>query len=157
MPALIGIPSRLHIATIARPNRYTLPHTPPTSIMRSISILVAIVLALLASTQSADAQCRVRKELRDLSGSEKRALVDGLVAMHRDGSLERLRKVHADNIPVAHNTNNFLLWHRAFMWDAEDELLRHTSGLSGMPYIDLTRDARDPASSPAFRNDLFMP
>ncbi|ORZ40390.1 hypothetical protein BCR44DRAFT_1173714 [Catenaria anguillulae PL171] len=121
----------------------------------STPLLLVLIVALLSAAPGAQAQCRRRREIRNLSGSERAAMVRGFQAMAQDGTLERLRRTHQANLGTAHNTEWFALWHRAYLMQVEDELLAHTGGLSGLPFHDLSRDASDPASSPAFSASMF--
>ncbi|KAI9184196.1 hypothetical protein H9P43_003249 [Blastocladiella emersonii ATCC 22665] len=119
-------------------------------------ILVAALLALVLAADPANAQCRVRKELRRLSSSERAALTRGMLKLYQNGEIERLRQHHADSIPVAHGNPNFALWHRSFMWRFESLLLNAAGGgLTGLPYHDISRDSANPASSAVWGSDLM--
>ncbi|KAI9224881.1 hypothetical protein BC828DRAFT_394961 [Blastocladiella britannica] len=122
--------------------------------MVSILALIALVVVLMAT--GADAQCRVRKELRSLSSGERAAMVRGFNSMYSSGRLEQYRRTHEQNLGFAHGTNNFLLWHRSFLMNFESDFLSAAGGgISGLPYHDLSSDASNPAGSSVWSSSLM--
>ncbi|WP_267243134.1 tyrosinase family protein [Streptomyces sp. PR69] len=94
-----------------------------------------------------------RKNQRDLTASEKRRLVNALLALKRSGRYDEFVTMHgayvvsdAENEPrAAHMTPSFFPWHRRFLLEFEQALQEVDPAVS-IPYWDWTRD-RSPASS----------
>ncbi|KAI9155977.1 hypothetical protein H9P43_009087 [Blastocladiella emersonii ATCC 22665] len=121
-----------------------------------LAALAVVTTLLAAAADPVAAQCRVRKEIRSLSSSERAALRRGFTNLYTSGAMDRLRATHTANVGIAHGSPNFLLWHRAFNLQFENELLAAAGGgLSGAPYIDLSADAANPAASGIFASDLL--
>ncbi|KAI9224880.1 hypothetical protein BC828DRAFT_372293 [Blastocladiella britannica] len=125
--------------------------------MRAACLITALV-ALMTLAASANGQCRVRKELRTLSSSERQVMVRAIKAMRQNGSFARLQQEHTDNLAYAHGNFRFMLWHRAFTMRFEDAFMAAAGGgISGLPFLDLSRDAPNPAGSPVWGEDLMGP
>ncbi|KAI9216791.1 hypothetical protein BC828DRAFT_392764 [Blastocladiella britannica] len=124
------------------------------------SLLVALVsVSLLLLASSADAQCsgnrRVRKEFNDLSQAEVKSLQDGIRAIYTTGKIKPFVDMHIQLASEAHNTPQFLLWHRVMVYNYETLLLQNAPGLQGLPYFDATYSYSDPGSSFIFRDDVL--
>lgn len=79
---------------------------------------------------------RTRKEVRDLSGAEVRALVSAWRRMVADGTAEALVRVHATATTDAHWGAQFLPWHRAFVLEMENALRQYEPTVT-LPYCTL--------------------
>lgn len=79
---------------------------------------------------------RTRKEVRDLSGGEVRALVSAWRRVAADGTAEALVRVHAAATRDAHWGAQFLPWHRAFVLAMENALRKYEPTVT-LPYCTL--------------------
>ncbi|MFD3439120.1 MULTISPECIES: tyrosinase family protein [unclassified Streptomyces] len=94
-----------------------------------------------------------RKNQRNLSRSEKRRLVDALLALKRSGRYDEFVRMHGEYyVPdaekgprAAHMTPSFFPWHRRFLLEFERALQKVDPGVS-VPYWDWTTD-NTPAAS----------
>ncbi|WP_329022804.1 tyrosinase family protein [Streptomyces sp. NBC_00690] len=94
-----------------------------------------------------------RKNQRNLTRTEKRRLVDALLALKRSGRYDEFVRMHGDfyvtdaeEAPrAAHMTPSFFPWHRAFLLDFERALQKVDADVT-IPYWDWTVD-NSPASS----------
>lgn len=94
---------------------------------------------------------RTRREFRDLSAAEWDVFQDAVHLLRDCGHLEPIARVHRKVTRYAHNTPEFLPWHRMFLLYFE-HLLRTVSGVDSLtvPYWDWTIDAEHPSRSPIF-------
>ncbi|KNE68698.1 hypothetical protein AMAG_13342 [Allomyces macrogynus ATCC 38327] len=125
---------------------------------RMLSLLALAAVVLLAMAHDATAECgsrRVRKEIHDLTPSEMQSLVNGLKTLYTNGVGKYYVDMHVNMNTDAHNTPQFLPYHRLMVWKFEAELLKVAPGLSGLPYWDASYQASNPASSFVFREDVF--
>ncbi|MGW4204181.1 tyrosinase family protein [Streptomyces sp. NPDC004726] len=94
-----------------------------------------------------------RKNQRNLTRTEKRRLVDALLALKRSGEYDEFVRMHGDfYVPdgddrprAAHMAPSFFPWHRRYLLEFERALQRVDSGVT-IPYWDWTTDD-SPASS----------
>ncbi|KAI5126380.1 tyrosinase [Nematocida parisii] len=95
---------------------------------------------------------RVRKEFRDLSPEEWAEYKQTVELLRQHGYLEPLARVHYTVKEYAHNSLEFLPWHRLFLLYFE-YLLQSLSNNPNMtvPYWDWTIDAEDPSNSPMLK------
>ncbi|KAI9188904.1 hypothetical protein H9P43_000326 [Blastocladiella emersonii ATCC 22665] len=124
--------------------------------MRPILATLLVALALLAS--EASAQCasrRVRKEFSDLTPAEAKAFVDGMKKIYTTSAINKYVDMHVQNNLNAHNSPQFLPWHRYMVHMFETELLAAAPGLSGLPYWEASYNARNPGSAFVFREDIL--
>ncbi|MFM9370106.1 tyrosinase family protein [Streptomyces sp. Da 82-17] len=93
-----------------------------------------------------------RKNVRDLSKSERRRFVNAVLDLKRSGEYDEFVRVHIDyyvsdgedQLRLAHMAPSFLPWHRMFLLEFERALRRIDSSVT-VPYWDWTRD-RTPAA-----------
>ncbi|MFF8864446.1 MULTISPECIES: tyrosinase family protein [unclassified Streptomyces] len=89
----------------------------------------------------------VRKNVRNLTATERRRFVDALLALKRRGEYDDFVRMHIqyytadgeDGLRTAHMAPSFLPWHRRFVLDLERALRRIDSSVT-VPYWDWTRD-----------------
>lgn len=109
----------------------------------------------------------VRKNVRDLTSTEKQNLIAALKALKADGSYDVVVKRHvvaaAHPSPstvdplfrnAAHNGPAFHPWHRFFLHRFELLLQRKVPGVA-LPYWDWTQDTADPKNSPLWAADFL--
>ncbi|KAH9385724.1 tyrosinase [Nematocida major] len=91
----------------------------------------------------------VRKEFRDLTQKEWKAYREAVELLRKSGYLEPLARVHFTVRGYAHNSLEFLPWHRLFLLYYE-YLLRAVSGQDDItvPYWNWALDADNPSESP---------
>jgi tyrosinase len=95
----------------------------------------------------------IRKNQRRLTRTEKRRLVDALLALKRSGRYDEFVRMHGEfYVPdseggprAAHMTPSFFPWHRRFLLDFERALQQVDASVT-LPYWDWTED-RSPVSS----------
>lgn len=111
-----------------------------------------------------------RKEVRQLSASEKQDFVDAVFALKRNGTYNQYVREHvvaANTLTLApgespattrrnaaHRGPAFLPWHRDFIRRFERDLQEEVPGLA-LPYWDWTKDAENPANAPIWSNDFL--
>ena len=107
-----------------------------------------------------------RKNVRSLTTAERKAFVDALLALKKNGRYDQyVHWHHHVMVPTvlphephdpqyrngAHRGPNFLPWHREFLLQVESDLQGIDASLS-IPYWDWTQDAASsPTASPIFR------
>ena len=109
----------------------------------------------------------VRKNIRDLTNTEKQNFITAIKAIKAEGSYDVLVKRHvvaaARPTPstvdpyyrnAAHNGPAFHPWHRFFLHRLEILLQRKVPGVA-IPYWDWTQDAADPRTSPVWASDFL--
>jgi len=114
----------------------------------------------------------VRKNATSLSEQEKEALVEGLLALKREGRYdEYVHWHHAAMTPSVfpfeprdpnyrngmHRGPSFLPWHREFLLQVEMDLRAIDSSIA-IPYWDWTADSAmtDPTTSPPIWDEIFL-
>ncbi|KAK8045295.1 hypothetical protein PG993_005319 [Apiospora rasikravindrae] len=115
--------------------------------------------------QSCASNPNVRFEWRDYSGSDRKALVDGIKClMNKPPSgkfepatnrYEDLVRVHQNFAPNIHNNNKFLLWHRYFLWTFEQMLREECNFDRAFVFWDEKKDAGHFAEFDMFSPDYF--
>lgn len=95
---------------------------------------------------------RIRKEFRDLSQEEWQEYKEAVLTIRKLKYLEPIARVHYAVRGYAHNSLEFLPWHRLFLLYYE-YLLQCVSGNKNMtvPYWDWTVDAKRPSDSPILK------
>lgn len=113
----------------------------------------------------------IRKEIRSLSAEERKALVDGFLALKKQGRYdEYVHWHHAVMVPTvdpteppnpdyrngAHRGPSFLPWHREFLMQVEADLQKVNSSIT-IPFWDWTIDSSlpDPYKSPLWSTDFM--
>ncbi|MFG3285409.1 tyrosinase family protein [Streptomyces sp. NPDC048111] len=94
-----------------------------------------------------------RKNQRNLTGAERKAFVNAVLALKRSGEYDEFVRTHIefyvpdgdDGLRVAHMAPSFLPWHRQFLLEFERALQKINPRVT-VPYWDWTRD-NTPASS----------
>jgi tyrosinase len=102
----------------------------------------------------------VRKNVRNLTGGERRRFVNALLELKKRGQYDEFVRTHIDyytadgetGLRAAHMAPSFLPWHRKFLLDLE-QALRGVDDSVTVPYWDWTRD-RTTTSVP-WTNDLL--
>jgi tyrosinase len=95
-----------------------------------------------------------RKNVTALSRSERRRLVEALLALKRRGEYDEFVRTHIEHyvsdgeggLRTAHMTPSFLPWHRQFLLELERALQRVDASVT-VPYWDWTR-ARSASAAP---------
>ncbi|KNE61760.1 hypothetical protein AMAG_06560 [Allomyces macrogynus ATCC 38327] len=131
--------------------------------MRTSSATLVLLLALVVllgnvadATKSTCTSHRVRKEVRDLSAKELKALQDAFNKLNKDGTMAKFTALHKAHKDLSHFNPQFLMFHRAMLKDFEDALVAASNGaLTGLPYWDATYDAHDPAKSVVLSPDFM--
>ncbi|OSX76856.1 hypothetical protein BU14_0171s0005 [Porphyra umbilicalis] len=100
------------------------------------------------------ANSRVRKEIRDLSATERTAFTTALRTFYDSGAFDNFTTIHSANAAEAHGGSAFLPWHRYFLIELEDAL-RSIDPSVVLPYWDWSLDAADPAVSPVWSTNLL--
>ncbi|KAK9701190.1 hypothetical protein K7432_011830 [Basidiobolus ranarum] len=78
--------------------------------------LCALVLALTSlSTAFAQCQATIRKEIRQLTNSERNAFINAVNTLKRNGKYDELVSIHLNYVPYAHSTPAFFPWHRNYI------------------------------------------
>lgn len=77
----------------------------------------------------------LRKDLTDLSGPERTALVNALLDLKADGKYDKYADQHDSYFGDAHNNPFFFPWHRKFLRNLEEELQAIDPNLA-LPYWD---------------------
>jgi Common central domain of tyrosinase/von Willebrand factor type A domain len=106
---------------------------------------------------------RARKNVSSLTGGERKAFADALIALHKEPSRRGLKnryddfvRVHVDamvpEVSWGHGGPAFTAWHRVLLFKFEQELRRFDDTIR-IPYWDWTVD-RTP-TSPPWLNDLL--
>lgn len=101
----------------------------------------------------------IRKNVKDLTNSEKTQLIDAIKALKANGKYDQyvLRHAQAPSSNI-HRCPAFLPWHRQFLLEYEKEL-QDISGNSdlGLPYWNWTEDMStgNPANGPVWANNLL--
>lgn len=101
-----------------------------------------------------------RKNVRALTGTEKRRLVTALLEVKRRGEYDEFVRTHIaffttdgeNGLRPAHMTPSFLPWHRQFLLELERALRRVDSSVT-VPYWDWTHDRT--ATSAPWSEDLM--
>ncbi|EHY65959.1 hypothetical protein NERG_00655 [Nematocida ausubeli] len=95
---------------------------------------------------------RIRKEFRDMTKTEWKEYKEAINLLRAHGYLEPLARVHYTVKDYAHNSLEFLPWHRLFLLYFE-YLLQTLSDNPDMtvPYWDWTIDAERPSDSPMLK------
>ena len=113
----------------------------------------------------------MRREVRSLSAGERRALIDALLVLKKEGVYDRyVHAHHAVMTPAvlpdelydanygngAHMGPSFLPWHREMLLRLEDDL-RRVDGSLTLPFWDWTIDSAlpDPKQSPLWADDFL--
>ncbi|RKP19196.1 Di-copper centre-containing protein [Rozella allomycis CSF55] len=123
------------------------------------------IFALLGSLFAQQSKCpngiRIRKEIRDMTNAELEALKNAINVMRSTSTGNRTEtiydyivKVHLDYVPIAHNTPQFLPWHRLYVLYVED-ILRQIDPTVTIPYWDWGVDAARPLNSVVFSDKYF--
>ncbi|MFF2651149.1 tyrosinase family protein [Streptomyces sp. NPDC058045] len=102
----------------------------------------------------------VRKNVKALSGSERKRFVDAVLRLKRSGRYDEFVRTHMEfytadgdrGLRVAHMTPSFLPWHRLFLLDFERALRAVDSSVT-VPYWDWT--AERSASAVPWSKDLL--
>ncbi len=114
---------------------------------------------------------QVRKNATSLSAAEKKALVDALIALKKNGRYDKYVHWHhavmtASVLPIeprdasyrngAHRGPSFLPWHREFLMQVEADLQGVDASIT-MPYWDWTADAKltNPGTAPVWAPDFL--
>ena len=104
---------------------------------------------------------RVRKEIRDLTTEEWQDYKQAVRAMQKDGSYERLAQLHVDTAKKTHLVYTFLIFHRRYLFEFEDELRKHTKNPNAtIPFYaafddSITYGKSSIDKSPAFSEEYF--
>ncbi|MDQ8701169.1 tyrosinase family protein [Streptomyces sp. LHD-70] len=101
-----------------------------------------------------------RKDVRDLSKTERRRFVNAVLDLKRSGEYDEFVRVHIDyyvsdgedRLRLAHMAPTFLPWHRKFLLEFERALRRIDSSVT-VPYWNWTRDRRP--SSGVWNSDFM--
>ncbi|WP_288855023.1 tyrosinase family protein [uncultured Pseudomonas sp.] len=111
----------------------------------------------------------IRKEIRKLSGPERLAFTNTLLALKGNGGYDKyVHWHHAVMVPTVHPDEPqdpdyrngahlgpaFLPWHREMLLQLEADLQAITPGIT-LPYWDWTLDAADPTNSPVWEQSLL--
>lgn len=101
-------------------------------------------------------ETRVRREVRDLSPSELKLVLNGI----RDllaGDIDDMVAMHGKSgyWDQAHGTPMFLPWHRLFIREFEDRLRAKVGQDISLPYWDWTLDSQRPHTSVIFSANYF--
>ncbi|KAJ1952995.1 hypothetical protein IWQ62_006094, partial [Dispira parvispora] len=91
----------------------------------------------------------VRKEIREMSISERNAFFNAFKELNRRGGLNKFPVDHLTYSGDIHGNAIFLPWHRRYLYDFERALQSVSPGVT-IPYWDWTMDAEDPANSIVF-------
>eukprot|EP00834_Sanchytrium_tribonematis_P006378 NODE_464_length_7114_cov_0.303350.p1 type:complete len:496 gc:universal NODE_464_length_7114_cov_0.303350:4418-5905(+) len=89
---------------------------------------------------------RHRRDFRALSGDEWTAFANAFQQLKASGKLSDFAQLHMDKYNMIHSVPDyrpeFLMWHRAFIWEFENQL-REVSGNDNitMPYVDWAFEA----------------
>ncbi|KAK9722824.1 hypothetical protein K7432_002363 [Basidiobolus ranarum] len=113
------------------------------------STVYALVLAF-ASLSTTFAQCSttiVRKEIRQITNSERTAFINAVNAIKKSGRYDELVSIHLNYVPYAHSTPAFFPWHRNFIKTFELALQKVNPKVT-LPYWDWTLDSQAPEKSP---------
>ncbi|WP_031478681.1 tyrosinase family protein [Streptomyces bicolor] len=102
----------------------------------------------------------VRKNVNKLTATEKRRFVEALLEVKRRGEYDEFVRLHIRHfrgdgergLRAAHMTPSFLPWHRMFVLELENALIRVDDSVT-VPYWDWTRDRS--ATSVPWTNDLL--
>jgi tyrosinase len=88
----------------------------------------------------------LRKNQRDLTAGERSLLVDALLRVKDNGTVDRFARIHEHHFMMnIHRSSHFLPWHREFLLRFERELNRVRPGVT-LPYWDSSVD-RSPGDS----------
>ncbi|CAI4215531.1 unnamed protein product [Parascedosporium putredinis] len=123
----------------------------------------ALDAVIESSTTCSKDKLKVRREWGDISTTERKAYLDGVLCLlNTPSKLDPARYpgaknryddfvvVHMNQTLSIHGTGNFLVWHRYYVW-AWENVMRTECGYEGtQPYWDYGRWAEDPLSSPLF-------
>lgn len=121
-------------------------------ILSSIPIVASAPIHLNPCTTT-----KVRKEFRDLSISEWNDFKNALLSLQSNSSNGRTEwdnwtQMHVDNMFLAHGSDLFFPWHRAYVLALEQRLQLINPDIV-IPYWDWTFDWERPLSSPIFSPD----
>ncbi|KAJ1649517.1 hypothetical protein IWQ61_009426 [Dispira simplex] len=103
------------------------------------------VLGQVATCQ----QPTIRKEIREMSTSERDAFFNAFKELNRRGRLNKFPVDHMTYSKEIHGNAMFLPWHRRYLYEFEKALQSVSPGVT-IPYWDWTMDAEEPASSIVF-------
>jgi len=124
-----------------------------------MQLLLALTFLTLGAFTSAQTTCTsvtVRKEIRDLTSTERSIFLNGLrrATTGNPSILNRLAAVHLADNAVIHGGPNFLPWHRLFIRRLEGQLQLSDSRFA-LHYWDWTKDARTPETSVILSSSYF--
>jgi len=72
----------------------------------------------------------IRKNWKELSSGERQAYVNAVITLYNNGVIEDYRDIHDNTTYVRHFNNEFLPWHRMFIYYFEKELQAINPALS---------------------------
>jgi hypothetical protein len=98
------------------------------------------------------AQCRQRKEIRNLTSVELSYFNKNFVSLYNNTDFKNFVKLHSDLFPLIHNTPIFLPFHRLYLQEFEDRFMNNSFGV---PWIDWGIDAKNVSGSIVFTSDYF--
>ncbi|KAK9760639.1 hypothetical protein K7432_015142 [Basidiobolus ranarum] len=111
----------------------------------------ALVLALTSlSTTFAQCKVNIRKEIRQLTTSERNAFINAVNTIKKNGRYDELVSIHLNYVPYAHSTPAFFPWHRTYIRMLE-LALQSVNPKVTLPYWDWTLDSQAPEYSPIWK------
>lgn len=96
---------------------------------------------------------RIRREIRDLTQTERTAFVTAFALLQTSGNFTDMVKKHANNYDQVHFTPYFLPFHRYFILELESRLAQLLGDDFTLPYWDWSIDSQKPRNSILFTRD----
>ncbi|ORX96097.1 Di-copper centre-containing protein [Basidiobolus meristosporus CBS 931.73] len=115
--------------------------------MKLIVYALALALTSLSATWAQCNQYNLRREIRQISSSERDAFIKAVNDLKRSGRYDELVSIHLRYVSYAHSTPAFFPWHRQYIRIFELALQRFNPSVV-LPYWDWTLDSQAPEESP---------
>eukprot|EP00835_Amoeboradix_gromovi_P003291 NODE_212_length_14557_cov_0.357103.p3 type:complete len:400 gc:universal NODE_212_length_14557_cov_0.357103:12532-11333(-) len=104
--------------------------------------MILVAMFLFAQVTVPCGKPRIRKDFRVVQKEGKwTRILAAYRKMQKTGRIEYYAKLHYDIFPLIHGTYTFLTWHRAFLWEFENEIRAIGGDDLTLPYVDWAAEA----------------